>query len=478
MESVEAMVARVLGIPLGEVNDDLRYHSRREWDSQGHVELMLALEERLGTLLDESNDADLVSMPALRAFCAKMAENGQPAAEPSCALEAHSPPAPNQTTAPTLMRGLSGVYVDATEISRIDGQAGTLEYRGYPIQDLAANATFEETVWLLWHGELPTRSQLVAFDTELKAARQVPPPVLDLLATLCHAHPVDALRTGVSMLATYDPDRHDNSEEATLRKATRLLASAPTQVAAHHAFRSGQTPVPPDATLSHAANFLAMLRRATPEAEEAALLDKDLILHAEHGSNASAFAARVVIGTEADLHAAMTAAIAAFSGPRHGGAPENVAQMAREVGTPDRAAAYVRQRRAEGQPIMGFGHRVYRAPDPRALYFRCLIETYQAERAAPSWYAVLRAVEAEMTPFARHGIHVNVDFYVGILYELLALPADLAVPIFILGRMAGWTAHILEQQRNNILIRPLLHSVGPEGRAYHPLSEREETTAF
>lgn len=369
-------------------------------------------------------------------------------------------------------RGLKGVYFERSATTFIDGRAGELRYRGYSIHDLAAHSSFEETAYLLFHGELPTAAELGAFDAELKAARVLPEAVIEIVRSLAEAHPMDVLRTAVSALAAFDPEVADTSAEATLRKGLRLTSQVPMIVAAQEQIRNGRAPVAPDPALSHAANFLYMLTGTGPSAEAAELMDTDFVLHAEHGSNASSFTARVVIGTEANLHAAVTAAIAALSGPAHGGAAEDVMKMAMEIGEPAAAADYVKAKRRNRQPVTGFGHRVYRAEDPRARHMRDGVRHLSQEMGEPKWYEILQAVVAAMQPYARHGVNVNVDFYSGVIYYLHGIPADLFVPIFAVGRVPGWTAQALEQSANNILIRPLTLYDGPPPRAYLPVEER------
>jgi len=369
-------------------------------------------------------------------------------------------------------RGLKGVYFDRSQVCFIDGRAGELSYRGYSIHDLAEHSTFEETCHLLLYGELPTRSQLERLDAELKAARTLPPAAYEMIRLLAPAHPMDVLRTTVSALAAFDPDVADSSPAATRRKGVRLTSQVPMIVAAHEHIRNGREPVAPDAALPHAANFLYMLKGARPAAEVARLMDVDMILHAEHGSNASSFTARVVAGTEANLHAAITAAIAALSGPAHGGAAENVMRMAQEVGDPSRAAEYVRQKRSNKEPVMGFGHRVYRTEDPRARHMRAGVEALSRRLGQPQWYRILAALVEAMKPYARHGVNVNVDFYAGVVYYLNGIAEDLFVPIFAAGRVPGWSVQVLEQMANNILIRPLTVYNGPEPRAYVALDQR------
>ncbi|MGH8722548.1 MAG: citrate/2-methylcitrate synthase, partial [Burkholderiales bacterium] len=322
-------------------------------------------------------------------------------------------------------RGLKGVYFDRSRVCYIDGRAGELRYRGYSIHDLARNSTFEETCYLLLKGELPKEDELARFTSELKAARKLPEQVLELIRLVKTAHPMEVLRTAVSALGTFDPDVADNSPEAILRKGLRLTSQVPMIVAAHEHIRNGRPPVSPDPALGHAANFLHMLKGSPPSADTARLMDLDMILHAEHGANASAFTARVVAGTEANLHAAVTAAIGALSGPAHGGAAENVMLMAQEVGDAARAAEYVKGKRANKEPVMGFGHRVYRAEDPRARHMRAGVEKLSIERGQPKWYQILEALVEAMKPYARHGVNVNVDFYAGVVYYLNGIPADL-----------------------------------------------------
>jgi len=369
-------------------------------------------------------------------------------------------------------RGLKGVYFERSATTFIDGKAGDLRYRGYSIHDLAQHSTFEETAYLLLHGELPSQTELSDFDRGLRAARTLPRPVLAIIESVKHAHPMDVLRTAVSALAAFDPDTAGNSLAATRAKGVRLTSQVPMIVAAHAAIRDGR-PVPePDPALAHAANFLWMVTGRKPSADAAQLMDRDLILHAEHGSNASSFAARVVIGTEANLHAGITAAVAALSGPAHGGAAEDVMHMAQEIGEPGNAAAYVKAKRAAGEAVTGFGHRVYRAEDPRARHMRDGVEKLSREMGQPKWYAILQAVVDAMKPYARFGVNVNVDFYSGVIYYLNGIAPDLFVPVFAVGRVPGWTVQCLEQLQNNILIRPLTLYDGPAPRDYVPLAQR------
>lgn len=369
-------------------------------------------------------------------------------------------------------RGLKGIYFERSGVSHIDGAAGTLTYRGYSIHDLATHSTFEEVAFLLIYGELPTAAELDEFSARLKAARTLPDEIHTIIAATKHGHPMDVLRTAVSALAALEPASQQVGEEAFIENGIRLTAQVPMIVAAHEAIRNGRAPVAPDPTLGHAANWLWMLKGEKPSAEAAKLADVDFILHAEHGSNASSFAARVTVGTEANLHGAITTALATLAGPAHGGAAEDVMKMVAEIGTPENAAAYVKAKRANREAVTGFGHRVYRAEDPRARHMREGVKALSEEMGQPEWYEILQAVVEAMQPYARHGLNVNVDFYSGVIYQLHGIPMDLYVPIFAIGRVPGWVIQCIEQQRQNILLRPLTLYNGPEERPYTPIENR------
>lgn len=369
-------------------------------------------------------------------------------------------------------RGLKGVYFERSGVSLIDGAAGELSYRGYSIHDLATKSTFEEVAYLLLYGELPTAGQLADFDAKLKSARTLPDEVLDVIRATKGGHPMDVLRTATSALAALEAQAKDVNEEAFIENGIRLTSQIPMIVAAHEAIRNGRAPTAPDPTLGHAANWLWMLKGERPSDAAVKLADVDFILHAEHGSNASSFAARVTVGTEADLHGAIVTALATLAGPAHGGAAEDVMKMVHDIGTPENAAAYVKAKRAAREPVTGFGHRVYRAEDPRARHMRDGVKQLGEEMGAPEWYEILQGVVEAMKPYARHGLNVNVDFYSGVIYQLHGIPMDLYVPIFAIGRVPGWVIQCVEQLRGNILIRPLTLYNGPEARAYVPIAAR------
>ncbi|WP_425046697.1 citrate/2-methylcitrate synthase [Primorskyibacter sp. S87] len=369
-------------------------------------------------------------------------------------------------------RGLKGVYFERSAVSDIDGGKGELSYRGYSIHDLATQSTFEEVAYLLIYGELPNADELADFDTRLKESRTLPDSVFDIIAACKDGHPMDVLRTSVSALAALEPDSQQTGEDAFVENGIRLTSQVPMIIAAHEAIRNGRDPVPADPSLSHAANWLWMLKGQKPSKDAARLADVDFILHAEHGSNASSFAARVTVGTEANLHGAIVTALSTLAGPAHGGAAEDVMKMVHEIGEPENAAAYVKAKRKAREAVTGFGHRVYRKEDPRARHMRDGVRKLGEEMGAPEWYEILQAVVEAMQPYSRHGLNVNVDFYSGVIYQLHGIPMDLYVPIFAIGRMPGWVIQCIEQQRQNILIRPLTLYNGPQLRDYVPLASR------
>ena len=370
-------------------------------------------------------------------------------------------------------RGLNNVYFDRTNTTYSNGKEGILEYRGFNIHDLAEKSSFEEVSYLLLYGKLPTISELKSFNSTLKNSRNIPGEIIDIIKSLKDSHPMDVLRTAVSALSSFDEEAGDKSYDATMRKGIRLTSQVPTIVMAHNSLRNGKDPVEPSKELSHAANFIYMLNGETPTESTSTLMDKDFIVHADHGSNASAFAARVCAGTQADLHSAITTGISVLSGPSHGGAAENVMKMVKEVGSPDNAKDYVINLQKSGERVMGFGHRVYKAEDPRAAQLREGVKFLSEEKGDPSWYEILVAVMDAMKPYQRRGIYANVDFFAGVIYHLLGIPTDLFVPIFAVGRIPGWTIQVLEQYDNNILLRPLLSYTGEHEQEYIPIENRK-----
>jgi citrate synthase len=368
--------------------------------------------------------------------------------------------------------GLKGVVLDETRIALIDGEQGKLVYRGYNIHDLAQRATFEEVSYLLLYGALPTREQLAGFDRELKASRAIPESVIEVMQRVIAAHPMDILRTAVSAIVALDESTHEADVEVALPVGVRLISQVATIVATMHRLRQGLDPVAPRDDLSHAANFLYMMFGQEPSVEDAKIIDLDLVLHAEHSSNASTFAARVAAGTAADIGSAIVAAIATLKGPLHGGAAEAVQKTVDEIGNPERAIEYIREKTEAGEKVMGFGHRVYKSEDPRAAELRDVARDLGHTKGNDRWFQILQEIESAMEPYRGKGIYPNVDFYAGAVYSLLGIPEEQFIPMFAVGRMPGWVAHVLEQYEDNVLIRPLLEYTGPRHLRWRPIEER------
>jgi 2-methylcitrate synthase/citrate synthase II len=371
-------------------------------------------------------------------------------------------------TEPIYSPGLEGVIAGETAISTV---TGGLSYRGYRIEELARHGTFEEVAHLLVHGELPTVEQLDEFRKRLKAASQVPRPIIDALRSLPPvALPMDVLRTATSMLAHWDPDVSDNSREANIRKAERLLAQLPVVMAARHRLKQGKEPVAAESGRSLAANCLYMLFRADPSPGHIKAMDVSMILYAEHEFNASAFTARVITSTLSDFHSAVAGAIGALKGPLHGGANERVMDVLKSVGNKENAETWVRATLERKERIMGFGHRVYKDGDPRAVYLKELCGQLARETGNDSLESMVGVIERVVWEEKR--LPPNLDWVSGRLYHYLGLPVELYTPLFVLSRTAGWSAHVIEQHDHNRLIRPRARYIGPERRPWVPIAER------
>jgi len=382
-------------------------------------------------------------------------------------------PAPESSGAsPQVVEGLEGIVAAHSRICFVDGVEGRMLYEGYDIHDLADHASFEEVAYLLWHGDLPTRSQLDALNRELRGARPLPEPVMAIIKGVPKdALPMDVLRTAVSALGVYDPDARDNGQPANVRKSVRLTAQIATIVAAIDRTRNGKPPVAPDPGLGHAANFLYMLRGERPDATATRAVDIALILHADHELNASTFSARVTAATLADMHSAITSAIGTLKGPLHGGANEAVMRLLLKIGDVSNAVPTVKQMLANKEKIMGFGHRVYKTEDPRATHLRKMSEELCRQTGQLKWYEMSREIEKYM--LAEKHLHCNVDFYSATCYYALGIPIDLFTPVFAVSRISGWSAHVLEQFADNRLIRPRAEYVGPLNRTYVPIDQRK-----
>jgi citrate synthase len=369
---------------------------------------------------------------------------------------------------PIYSPGLEGVIAGETAISTI---AGGLQYRGYSIEDLAEHATFEEVAWLLLHGELPKSSELASFRQRLLKAAAIHQPLVDLLAKIPAGVPMmDIMRTGASAVAHWDPDLGDNSHDANVRKAERLLVQLPIVMCARHRLAAGKKPVAYNPELSLAGNILWMLFEKPPTERLIKAMDVSLVLYAEHEYNASTFTARVIASTLSDLHSAITGAIGALKGPLHGGANEAVMEVLREVGTADKAEAWIRDALANKRRIMGFGHRVYKTGDPRAAYLRTLCQQLSAETGNQDMESMADTIETIVVKEKK--LPPNLDWPSARLYYYMALDVDLYTPLFVVSRVTGWSAHVIEQLDNNRLIRPRANYTGPGPRKLVPLAKR------
>jgi citrate synthase len=375
-------------------------------------------------------------------------------------------------------RGLADVVAASTALSDIDGRAGLLFYRGYDIHQLAEQATFEEIAYLLQRGQAPDRGQLAGYGGELTAGRVLGKLVVSSLAEVAgNQGPMEAMRTLVSLASADDPDSDSNEPAANLRKAARLVAQQPLLVAAYQAARQGKEVAPPDPSLSLAANFLLQMRGEAPSGREAEILDTCLVLHADHTMNASTFAARVCAATLSDMHSAIVAAIGTLKGPLHGGANEQVmrtlAAMREAAGGDDpvaRVEPEVAGRLGRGEKIMGFGHRVYKTEDPRATHLRQMSGELGAQSGDDTYYRMSRRMEEVV--LAEKGLYPNVDFYAATVYHYLGIPVEEFTSVFSVSRMAGWTAHVIEQHADNRLIRPDSEYIGESGLTWTPLAQR------
>ena len=378
------------------------------------------------------------------------------------------------TAAPVFDKGLANTIAAETQASFIDGAKGVLEYVGYDIDSLARNSTFEETVFLLWNRRLPNAAELAKLAAELRAEYDLPEAVWQMIrVTPRTAHPMHMLRTLVSSLGMFDREADDNSPEANWRKSVRLLAKTPTIVANFDRHRKGKPLVRPDATMDMATNFLNMLNGARPTVAVAKALDVCLILHADHGLNASTFAARVTISTLSDMYSAITTAIGTLKGPLHGGANEEVMHMLNEIGTMDNVEPYIKERLARKDRIMGFGHRVYKAYDPRAGYLKTFAKQIATDTGNQGLYEMSTKIEDIMkTEVAAKGIYPNVDFFSATTYHSIGIDLDIFTCMFAVSRISGWTAHCMEQLAANRLIRPMAEYTGPHGLSYVVMSAR------
>jgi citrate synthase len=369
-------------------------------------------------------------------------------------------------------KGLREVIAADTKLSDIDGEKGTLSYVGYDIQDLAEHSTYEEVVYLLHHLQLPTAPELESVAAVLAGERDLHPFQVQLMRTLAEqTSPMSMLRTSVSAASAFDPDGWDESPDAQARKAVRLIAKTASLIATYHRLRTGMEMVTPNPALPHAADFLWMLHGTEPDPEDARVLDILFILYADHTMNASTFTARIVASTLADMFSAITAAIGTLKGPLHGGANEEAMKSFEEVGKPENAEAYVRDRLERHEKIFGFGHAVYKTYDPRAAILKRLSKDACERAGNPKLHEIAEAIEVAV--FEQKHLYPNVDFYAAAVFHVLGVPTDLMTPVFAAARMAGWTAHVREQYADNRVIRPGSRYIGPKQQTWVPVDERE-----
>ncbi len=365
---------------------------------------------------------------------------------------------------PKIHKGLAGVVVDTTAISKVVPETNTLTYRGYPVQDLAAKCSFEQVAYLLWHGELPNDQELALFNQRERSSRRLNRSLLSLLTKLPeNCHPMDVVRTAISYLGAEDPDEDDSSVPANYAKALRMFAVLPTIVAADMRRRRGLDPIAPHSHLGYSENFLAMCFGAVPDRVIVEAFEQSMVLYAEHSFNASTFAARVVTSTQSDIYSAVTAAIGALKGSLHGGANEAVMHDMMEIGRADNASAWLHDKLSRKEKVMGFGHRVYRNGDSRVPTMKAALESVAAATDGRRWLDIYEVLEKDMQ--AATGIKPNLDFPTGPAYHLMGFDIASFTPIFVMSRITGWTAHIIEQAASNALIRPLSNYSGHPQRA-------------
>jgi citrate synthase len=375
------------------------------------------------------------------------------------------------TPAASPTKGLEGIVAAATRLSDVKGDIGELIYCGYDINELAGKVSYEEVVHLLHHNHLPNRKELNELKATLAGFRDLPKGVIDIIKKFPKdAAPMHALRTAVSALGCFDTTAEDDSQHAQRRKALRLVAQMPVLTAYFHRHRQGLDLVAPDPKLGEAANFLWMINGKKPTADMEATMDVCYVLHADHGMNASTFAARVTIATLSDMYSAITSAIGTLKGPLHGGANEGVIKMLQEIGSLDKVDAYIEDALAQKKKIMGIGHRIYKVLDPRAPHLKRMAQKLSAQLGEPKWIQMSERIAELM--LQKKNLHANVDFYSATVYYSLGIPTDLFTPIFAIARTSGWTAHVLEQLADNRLIRPQSTYTGPVGLRVVPLDQR------
>lgn len=376
-------------------------------------------------------------------------------------------------TDPQIFKGLAGVYIDTSRISKVFEDTNTLTYHGYPVQDLAAQCRFEEVAWLLWHGELPNAAQLKNLQEQERSQRELSPALITVLRQFrADAHPMDTLRTAISFLGTNDPDWTDSSPEGLRRKAVSMFAKIPTIIAADARIRAGKEPIAPRADLAFSENFFHMYFGEVPDPRVVRCFDASLTFYAEHGFNASTFTARTVVSSLSDIYSGVTAAIGSLKGPLHGGANEAVMHMLLDIGTPENAQSWIDEALSEKKKlVMGFGHRVYKNGDSRVPYMTKYFHDMAALKDGQKWVEIEKILEKTMVE--QKNIYPNLDYPVGPAYYLMGFDIPVFTPIFVMSRITGWTAHIIEQLGSNKLMRPLSVYDGVAQRSITPIETRK-----
>jgi len=457
-KAISRVIAETFSIAVDQINPELSYQSISQWDSMGHINLMLALEQNFKIKIDQNKVLDLITIRDIVAFLISNQRSDED--------DEHLSKKPNKKDT-SICRGLNNVYFDESRVAFIDTENGKLFYRGYSINDLVEYATYEEIAYLLIYGGLPNKKNLAVFKEKIESMRGLSAEMIAIIRVLANKQTAtNVLRTLVSALS-------ETVNELSLEdQGIAYIAKIPTIIGAFFAFKKNRSlPVPPKG-LSQAEYLLFMLLGRIPDSSIVRIFEQNMILQAEHDSNASTFSARTTTSTESELGNAITSAIATFSGWLHGGALLGVMEMLEEIQDINNVKTYIQDRLSKKLPIFGFGHRVYRIEDPRAEPLKVNAKILVEKQGNDKLLKILEAVKEEMIPYIDHGININVDFYACISYLLMEIQKEMLVPIFIANRSSGWIAHILEQKKNNILIRPRLHYVGEKNKKFVSIDER------
>lgn len=449
-------IAECLGIEKNLLNADTSYQSISEWDSFRHVNLMLKLEKEYGVRINERDILKLTSVNAIEKFINSFTLPNRATESSEQELEARN-----------IHRGLNGIYFDNTTITSIDGEKGKLLYRGYEIEEIAQLSNYEEICYLLIFGSLPTATELEIFKKSLIKKRNISYATLEFISRFNQLSFIDLLKSFLSTFSLLETQGH-----SSLEIGLDLISKLPLVVGYQKCLRENLAIPSIDPTASFAKSFLSLIIGREPSEESVRMLEQVMIIHADHGSNASSFVARVAASTGTNFYSAIVAAISTFSGELHGGALEKVIKMLDEIGCRDNVSAYIKKKIDNGRPIYGYGHRIYRTEDPRAKLMRELAKKISIAHNDTQYFNILEAINDEMKAHTKYGVNVNVDFYAAVIYHFLGIPHDMFIAVFIISRVVGWTAQIMEQEANNILIRPRLNYIGRKEEKYRPIHER------